>query len=223
MKINYQNLVRALSTGVILFLAACGNPVIKVDYKLQLAQAIVENNPEVAKPLLSKLNISANSRNLISQYFDVKENKRVTLIRKLKISNSMVKNEKPIFNEIHRAINIWTFAEEVYRVEISKAVRILQREELLIAPSQVDFAKCKSFDSKKCASDARKQLYQFIGSQDLQDLLIKMADKDPCINLTEELIGQETADLCLKKRMGEQQVDLISLPKFTAQDWYQAF
>jgi hypothetical protein len=221
MKINYQ--IKLILFGLVLLLASCGSPVVKVDYKLQLAQAVAENNQQVAKALLSKVNLSANVRNLISQYFDVLGNKRVTLMRKLTISNPMVKNENHSFNEIHRAINLWTFADEVYRIEISKSVRILQREELFIGPSEVDFSKCKNFDSNKCAKKARQQLYQHIGSQELQDLLMKMAGKDPCINLTNNLIGQELADQCLQKRMGERQIDLIAIPKFSAQDWYQSF
>lgn len=220
MKIKFLN--KILVVSFIILMTACGTPVVKVDYKMQLAQAIVDNNEFIANSLLSKISLSGNSRNLISQYFDVRNNKQVTLMRKLTISNPMVTNENKSFSEIHRAINIWTFAEEVYRIEIAKAVRILQRKELFIAPSEVDFHKCKAFDSNKCAREARKQLYQYIGSKELSELLYKMAEKDPCINLTEELIGQQTADLCLQKRMGETQVDLIALPEFTVDDWYQA-
>jgi hypothetical protein len=201
-------------------LGSCGAPNKKVNYRDQLINAIIQGNQSSAELLLPKLNLSVNNRNLILQYFDMLSGKSLPLIQSLMVTNPMTINEtQPVFLKIHRALNMWVFLSEIYRIEVSKDIRILQREQLYLAPSEVDFSKCQTAVNENCAQNSRTQLYHFMNQEQIIEKLQNMAMRDPCINLTMSLEGEDKANACLKKRMGELKVELLDKPEFSYQDW----
>lgn len=216
MKKNYRFLIiMALSFGLL----SCGAPVVKVSPRDVLIQNIVENNKSAVLQNLPNAGLSTNVRNLIIQYFDMQENMNLKLVQSLLVTNNLVKQESAGFTKINQALNTWAFLQEIYRIEVAKDVRILQRDKLYLAPSNVNFNKCQNTKSSDCAINSRTQLNAFLNQEQITSELKLMAENDPCINLTIELQDDIKANQCLQKRMGEIDVLLISKPQFSFQDW----
>lgn len=221
---NFKKIVvlSILFAFAILVLQSCGSPKKQHSDKELLIQAIMEGNKGSVEMLLQKVPLGVDRRNLILQYFLMQEDKTLPLIQSLMATNQMVEDEPPQYKEflnMHKAINSWAFLHEIYRLEVAKDIRILQREQLFLAPSNVDFEKCQLKTSANCAYNSRKQLYRFYNQQQIIDELRNMAQNDPCINLTQSLQDETKANRCLKKRMGELQVVLKQKPQFTYQQW----
>lgn len=123
---------------------------------------------------------------------------------------------------IFKQSKLWVNALLIYRQETAKQVRILQRKTLLLAPSQVDFNHCQQGVAADCANLRRQQLQGVIDPQQLTELLLQMANNDPCINLSEQNLGADVANRCLATRRGEQQVELLKVPRFSAEQWQTA-
>lgn len=217
MKIFFKTFIL---TSLIFLLISCGNKKVVIDDKDLLSRAIVEGNKGSVEALLQKVEVGVNRRNLILQYFYMLEDKALPLIQSLMVTNTMVAEEQQaVFLKMHRDINSWVFLHEIYRLEVSKDIRLLQRDQLFLAPTNVKFDKCQLTVSESCAHNSRKELYQFMNQEQIILELKQMASKDPCVNLTQSLQGEDKANHCLQKRMGEVDVVLIKKPQYSFQEW----
>ncbi|MGJ8662000.1 MAG: hypothetical protein ACSHWU_00050 [Marinicella sp.] len=121
---------------------------------------------------------------------------------------------------ILKQLLLWAYAHPIYRQETAQQVRLLQRESLLVAPSKIDFNACET-QTTGCANTLRTQLLGIIAPTELTEILLQMANNDPCINLTAENIGGEAGNQCLASRKGTLKINLISKPNFLSQQWQQ--
>lgn len=113
---------------------------------------------------------------------------------------------------------LWAYLHPIYRREIGKDIRILQREELLLAPSNIDFSICVD-EQPVCANLMRGRLKAISSPYEINSRLVDMANNDPCINLTNENMAGDFANQCLANRKGTLKINLLSPPKFIAPEW----
>jgi hypothetical protein len=94
----------------------------------------------------------------------------------------------------------------------------LQREELLVAPSDIDFAQCVD-EQPMCANLMRGRLKTISSPDEINQRLIEMANNDPCINLSNQNLAGNFASQCLANRKGNLKINLLSSPKFLKDQW----
>ncbi len=170
----------------------------------------------------------------ITQHKTIIEDKRRVLnlvqLYQLMVANEpyrVIANSQILLGNIHhyslpqqailKQILLWAYAHPIYRQETGKQIRILQRTELLVAPSEVDFLKCER-DLSTC-SDLRRQIEHIISTKELNEALYLMADHDPCINLGDEGLTGDFANQCLASRKGDLKINLLSMPSFLVEQW----
>ena len=203
-------------------LSSCDQPTtIKPQNNLELlAQALSDKDRKRATILKQQIRISENSQNLIGLYLMLNQDsialveKRIEYVQQF--NSQMDSIQKNILNELAT----WAYLQQIYRQEISPPVRILQREKLYLAPSDINFKLCPG-RSPKCASVIRKKMVRLLSDDEIINSLRKMAAKDPCVNLSFTVKGEEIANKCLKKSKGTLQVNLLPVPRFSYDQWLQ--
>jgi len=209
---------------LLIILTACqSKPTLinKPNNKELLIQALRANDFNTANMLIPKLELTENAQNLIHLY---------VLLRK----ETLLKLEHEVdylaqfyleMNFMHKSMFIqmrnWIDLKQVYRKEISPPIRILQRHELLLAPSEINFESCAS-ENNNCARHQRKRLLTNITAKQINAALKRMALKDPCVNLSFKPQSGEKANRCLMKSSGDLKIELLPLPKFSHNEWLQA-
>lgn len=184
----------------------------------KLADALALAAPDQVKQYRN-INLSAVAGRLVDLYVLMLEQRPRQANR---ILNQLARLETGLSAEqsvIFKQAKLWVNALLIYRQETAKQVRILQRKTLLLAPSQVDFSHCQQAVAADCASRYRQQLQGMISPQKLTKLLLQMADNDPCINLSGQNLGADVANRCLATHRGERQVELLKVPRFSAEQW----
>jgi hypothetical protein len=211
-----------LVSALFFLLCSCDQPAtIKPQNNLQLlAQALTDKDSNRATILKQQVRISENTQNLIGLYLMLNQDS-ITLVEKRieyvqQFNPQMNSLQKNILNEL----TAWTYLKQIYRQEVSPPVRILQRERLYLAPSEINFKLCPG-NSPKCASVIRKRMTALMTDDEIKNSLRKMASRDPCVNLSFTLKGEEIANKCLKKSKGKLQVNLLPIPKFSYEQWLQ--
>ena len=207
-----------------LFLLACGSPEQKkkaISTELLLSQSLAQQNFVRAQVYLPQIQLTENSINLINLY-KMLSNKSVLRLQR---EFDYLQQFYPQMNEIHKFMfddmSRWYYLTQVYHQEISPPVRILQRDQLYLAPSQVDFKHCQEPRSD-CATTARNNLSGLMTVAEITKALKKMALKDPCINLSTQLQNEKKANRCLKKSKGDLIVHLLPIPRFNSAQWLQS-
>ncbi|MCX7552412.1 hypothetical protein OS175_00855 [Marinicella sp. S1101] len=215
-------MLKILTTGLfILLLSACGAPVKPpVDRQQTLIAALVAQETSQIIASKAQLPMSVKNSNIINLYMLAIKNQPYQLISN---SQKLIKNfhhYNPAQQNILKPILLWAYVHPIYRQETAKQVRLLQREELLVAPSEIDFLACEQNDMG-CASTLRQQLSAIIAPNEFTATLMDMAHNDPCINLTDENMGGGLGNQCLASRKGDLKVNLLSHPKFLYAQWAQ--
>ncbi|TDR23421.1 hypothetical protein [Marinicella litoralis] len=217
--------MRKFTSIVITFilLSACGSQPSKpqIDHTRLIAALIAQNNPLI-KAERNKLKISTKNRNIINLYQLTINDKPYEVI-----SNSQVLLKNLHHYNLHQQIILkqlllWAYAHPIYRQETAKQIRILQRESLLVAPSQIDFLLCES-ENDGCSNALRAQVSHVINPKELTEILTQMAENDPCINLSDENLAGDFGNQCLASRKGDLKINLISKPQFLFDQWQAIF
>lgn len=208
----------------LLLLASCGSQPVKPDnnkYDL-LIPALISQNQAVIETEKSRLNLGIKNNNIISLYVLALQDKPYKLISNSQILLKNLHHYNLYQQMIIKPLLLWAYAHPIYRQETAKQVRILQRETLLVAPSDIDFVACES-ENEGCANTLRQQVMHIISPQEFTETLTQMAENDPCINLSDENQAGEFANQCLASRKGSLKINLISKPKFLFNQWLAAF
>lgn len=200
-------------------LNACGAPTKPAkDSKQRLIAALVSQNANQVMKHKSSANLSLKNQNIVNLYTLVINNQPYQWMSS---SQSLIKNYHH-YNQAQqnllKPMLLWAYAHPIYRQETAKQVRLLQREELLVAPSHIDFMACEQ-QQKGCANTLRQQIAHMVKPGELTSTLLTMANNDPCINLTNENIGGDIGNQCLASRKGDLKVNLLSQPKFLYTQW----
>jgi hypothetical protein len=210
---------------IVLFFAlliSCGSqgPTKNVNKIDALASALSFNNITKVHELLSQVKLTENTQNLIELYLKVLDgnpieiNARIAYIEQFRAEMSFV--HITLLNEV----TIYNALLQIYRQEISPPVRILQREQLYLAPSRVDFNKCPLMKTV-CAISERDKLKPLLTDDEITKKLKKMALKDPCVNLSNSLQDEVKANRCLRKSKGGLKVVLLATPRLETKVWLQ--
>ncbi len=127
----------------------------------------------------------------------------------------------PAQQSVLRELALWAFAQQIYRKEIGRSVRILQRERLYLAPSHINLSRCVR-QASGCANSLRQRLGAVVDVSTLNQTLMDMARRDPCVNLSDTLQSGDKAHRCLRKQMGEESVELLPASTISATQWQHA-
>ena len=208
---------------VSVLLAACGSQPTKPtnDHQLLIAALISQNQPQIIAEQ-HRLAISTRNTNLISLYLMTLQDKPYEVISNSQILLKNFHQYSPNQQSILKQLLLWAYAHPIYRQETAKQVRLLQRESLLVAPSQIDFVACE-VNHEGCANNMRAQVAHVIEPFELTEILTSMAENDPCINLSDENLAGDYGNQCLASRKGDLKVNLISIPKFLFNQWQAVF
>jgi hypothetical protein len=210
----------ALLASLFLSLLACGGTRPESSPG-DLATALSQGNKAIIQQHLSTHRLSANAGKLAEMRLMQIENRPLPLAA---LSQSMAKNLSdltPAQLEILKSLALWAHAQPIYRQELGGKVRILQREKLYLAPSHIDLAHCAAA-APGCANTLRQHLARLVTPEELNQALMEMARRDPCINLTDQLQSDKKAHRCLSKQMGELEVELLPPARFSPSQWRDA-
>jgi len=203
-------------------LSACGGSNTRANPRTgTLAQALSQGDKATIQQQLSASGLSPAARTLAEMRLMQIENRPLpvaALSRELVAQHASL---HPAQQAILKSLVLWANALPIYRQEIARKVRILQREKLYLAPSHIDLARCAN-EAPGCANALRRHLGALVDNDTLNATLMDMARRDPCINLTEQLQSDEKAHRCLSKQMGEIAVELLPPPAIPAAQWQSA-
>lgn len=212
--------------SLVFLLSSCGSgPQVKPKGpKAQLIQALTAKNNVGITQHKSIIKNRTKALNVVQLYQLAisKEPYRVVSNSQLLLQN--IQHYSLSQQIILKQLLLWAYAHPIYRQETGKQVRILQRSELLVAPSDINFAKCLADDLSqvKGCSTLRRQVSHIISNKELNETLHTMANNDPCINLTDDNVAGDAANQCLASRKGDLKINLISIPNFLSSQWEQA-
>ena len=223
LKSNMKSPILAVMLISLVMTACEKKPVIVVPTDQQLLiNAIRIKNFDRVDGYLKTIRLTENSQNLIRFYMRLYSENLLTLNHSINYLEQFYSNMSFVQQSVFNQMAIWVYFNRIYRHEISPPVRILQRQELLLAPSEIDFGLCVDNEEvSHCAIVERRKLLTFMSNQQIASTLKKMALKDPCVNLSNKPQGQKIANRCLQKSTGELKVSLLPVPFFTYNEWFQ--
>ena len=207
--------------GIIcLLLSACGSqptkPRVSPEHVLIAALVAQDRKQIIASKSQTKLKIK--NQNIINLYLLAINNKPYQLLSNSQLLLNNYHNYNYAQQNIIKPLLLWAYAHPIYRQETAKQVRLLQRENLLVAPSNINFKACE-VNHPGCANTLREQIAAIITPAELTTTLQSMAHNDPCINLSDQNLGGEFGNQCLASRKGNLKINLISHPQFLFAQW----
>lgn len=208
---------------IIVLLQSCGVQTTKIappNNTQLLARALANNHSSIAS-LLKIVRLTENAQNIVQLNLMLVNTNFTRLNREINYLQQFYPQMSFVHQSILNEITTWVYINQIYHQEISPPVRILQREELYLAPSKIDFKKCIA-DNPDCANSLRKKLNTSIPKLNITKTLKKMALKDPCVNLSSTLQNEKKANRCLRKSKGDLKIELLSKPHFNTNEWLQA-
>ncbi len=204
-----------------LLVISCGKPTeVKPDNKTLLAQALYLKDFNLAQRQLANTKLSKNTKNLIKANQIMHQSNEPSLQRELEYLHQFYSHMNPFHQNLYNQMRQWLLLKQIYRTEIAPPVRILQRKELYLAPSNINFNICQTTPAR-CASEQRAELTKLITTEVIEQELKKMALKDPCANLSNSLKDSTFANRCLNSSKGDLRIELLSKPFLTQSKWLQ--
>ncbi|MCF6318285.1 MAG: hypothetical protein L3J83_03245 [Proteobacteria bacterium] len=230
----YKKHILLIVIFAIILFSACSNKKPgkpnKPDLKTLLASALSNKIFSEVEVLRPQVRVTENTANLIGLFSDIHSENLWTVDRQVEYIKQFLPDMQISHQAVLNEIMIWLYVSQIYRHEVSPPIRIIQREELYLEPSKIDFTKCSNVNvgvdvgvdvNVDCAHEVRKKSLSLISNEELTAKLKKMALKDPCVNLSSQLQGQIIANRCLKKSKGQLKILLLSLPSFSINQWLQ--
>ncbi len=206
---------------ILLLLSACGSQPIKpaIDHKQQLIAALVAQDRSRIIASIDAAQPKLKNKNIINLYLLAIDDEPYQLLSNSQLLLKNYHNYSNIQQNMLKPMLLWAYAHPIYRQETAKQVRLLQRETLLVAPSNINFKACENSNNKNCAGTLREQIAAIITPSELTSTLQTMANNDPCINLSNENLGGDFGNQCLASRKGTLKINLISQPQYLFSDW----
>ncbi|MCX7545850.1 hypothetical protein [Marinicella gelatinilytica] len=203
--------------SAIALLVACASQPVKPDYN-PLVNALISQDRTVIIAERGHHQLSVKNDNIINLYLLMIDNKPSAVVANSKLLIENYHQYSFYQQQILKPILLWAYLHPIYRRETGKDIRILQREELLVAPSNIDFSRCID-EQPVCANLMRGRLKVISSPYEINQRLTEMANNDPCINLTKENMAGDFANKCLANRKGDLKINLLSPPNFLADQW----
>ena len=220
LKINITLLVLVLFSFNVLYSCRSNNKKTEPDEKELLALALYQKNFQRASVLLPKVRMTENSVNIIQLFMQINSGNLLKLESKVDYLKQFYSSMDLLHQSMLDEMIGWLYIKQIYRHEISPPIRIIQREELYLEPSQIDFSNCPSHPDD-CAMEIRGKLTEIFSDEQISVFLKKMAIKDPCVNTSSGLQGGVIANRCLKKSKGQLKIELLPKPRFNTNQWLQ--
>ena len=206
---------------VIFLLGACAGTPTKPDYN-PLVNALISQDRSAIIAARGTQTLSVKNDNIINLFLLMVDNNPTAVVTHSKLLIENYHQYSFYQQQILKPILLWAYLHPIYRRETARDIRILQREELLVAPSNIDFAQCID-EQPMCANLMRGRLKAISSPHEINQRLIEMANNDPCINLSDKNLAGDFANQCLANRKGDLKINLLSTPKFLADQWLAIF
>ena len=206
---------------IVIALVACAGAPTRPDYN-GLVKALISQDRSAIIAARGQQPVSVKNDNIINLYLLMIDNNPSAVVANSKLLIENFHQYSFYQQQILKPILLWAYLHPIYRRETARDIRILQREELLVAPSNIDFAGCID-EQPMCANLMRARLKAISSPDEINRKLIEMADNDPCINLTNQNLAGDFANQCLANRKGDLKINLLSPPKFIAEQWLAVF
>lgn len=206
------------------FLSSCGNPQIRkpaIDPLVIISEALSEDNDSQTDALLAQQRFTENAQNLIQFYRILEKESFIKLNREINYLLQFYPQMNPVHQSMLDEMIRWILLKQIYRDEVYQPVRILQREKLYLAPSNIDISLCENM-SAECSVKLRQLLLKFMTLEDITKSLKKMALKDPCVNLSRQPQDEVKANRCINMRRENMVIELLPKPQFSTEIWLQA-
>ncbi len=209
--------------AVIVLLSACGSQPVKptTNYQMLVGALLAQDASRIINTK-NQLSVGTKNDNIIKLYLLAINEQPYELISNSQILLQNIHHYDRHQQGILKPLLLWAYAHPIYRQETAKQVRLLQRETLLVAPSDIDFVQCEA-DNPGCANGLRAQVAHIISPNELTEVLSQMAHNDPCINLSDENLGGDFGNQCLASRKGDLKINLLSKPNFLSAQWQALF
>ena len=201
----------------IALLAACAAQPTKPDYN-PLVRALISQDRSAIITERGQFSLSTKTNNVINLYLLMIDNNPSAVVANSKILIENYHQYSFYQQQILKPLLLWAYLHPIYRRETGKDIRILQREELLVAPSNIDFSQCID-EQPVCANLMRGRLKAISSPNEINTRLVEMANNDPCINLTDKNMAGDFGNQCLANRKGDLKINLLSPPNFLADQW----
>lgn len=214
---------RLLTILIFALLGSCTSNVkeVVIDDSELLARALSNKIFPTIDGLKDQVRMTENAKNILQLFLTIHSENLVATNRDIEYLKQFVPEMNSIHQEMLNEMMAWLYIKQIYRHEISPPVRILQREKLYLAPSNIDFSRCP--ESKEgCASEAWNKISSILTTEEVKLRLKRMALKDPCVNLSTGLKDDLAANRCLKKSKGNLKIKLLAMPRFSTNKWLQA-
>lgn len=202
---------------IMIGLVACAAVPTKPDYN-PLINALISQDRSAIITARARHQLSVKNDNIINLYLLMIDNNPTAVVANSKLLIENYHQYSFHQQQILKPILLWAYLHPIYRRETARDIRILQREELLVAPSDIDFAQCVN-EQPMCANLMRGRLKTISSPDEINQRLIEMANNDPCINLSDQNLAGDFASQCLANRKGNLKINLLSSPKFLADQW----
>src|SRR5690554_5416101 len=200
-------------------LVACAGQNVKPAPNYQpLINALISQDRSTIIIERSKLTLPVKTDNIVNLYLLMMDNNPSAMVANSKLLVENYHQYSFYQQQLLKPMLLWAYLHPIYRREIGKDIRILQREELLVAPSNIDFSRCVDAQPV-CANLMRGRLKAISSPNEINTRLVDMANNDPCINLTNENMAGDFAKQCLANRKGDLKINLLSPPKFLNDQW----
>lgn len=220
LKLNKYLFVLVLCSLNLLYSCGGNNKKVEPDEKELLALALYQNNFQRVSVLLPKVRMTENSVNIIQLFLHMHSENLLKLENKIDYLKQFYSSMSLLHQSLLNEMMGWLYIKQIYRHEISPPIRIIQREELYLESSQIDFSKCPG-QIADCAMDKREKLTTLFSDDQISGFIKKMAIKDPCVNTSSGLQGEAIANRCLKKSKGQLKIELLPKPRFNTNQWLQ--
>lgn len=200
-------------------LTACGSPQqIRHNPHEPLIAALVAQNQQQIEVARQRLQLQPKDNQVIDLYLLAIQDQPYQLLSHSQLLVSQFHQYNTAQKNILKPLLLWAYAHPIYRQETAKQVRLLQRETLLVAPSDIDFKACET-SNDGCSNTLREQVAGIVAPVELTEILTQMANNDPCINLSDENVGGDFGNLCLASRKGDLKINLLSKPRYLSAQW----
>jgi len=210
-----------LALFMAIILAGCGGNTRPKSPTSQLADALSQGDKATIQRHLSAPALSPVAKKLAQMRLFQIEQRPVPTAALAQELAPQYRQMPPAQAAILKHMTLWANIQPIYRREIGHKVRILQREKLYLAPSHIDPNACQQ-PAPGCANTLRAHLRTFVNTDTINTMLMDMAKRDPCINLSKQLQSDEKAHRCLRKQMGELDVELLPPAIIPAAQWEAA-
>ena len=156
---------------ITVFLSCSNKTLVKpVDDKYIFAEALEQRNSEQIHYYSMHIRMTENMQNIINLYNSIEYASLIKLNNQINYIEQFTAQMSNIHRLMLNQLAKWIYMKQIYQHEISPPVRILQRSELYLTPSNIDFERCPN-ENPSCATEIRKKAQVLMTNDEIKVIL----------------------------------------------------